>query len=323
MGLLLSADVGGTHTRLALVDQGKIVTQHTFPSQEFESLEQVISHFLAIEGKAVSVAAIGIAGPVYNGICKTVNLPWIVDSKALSRDLKIPKVFLINDLEAHAHGSLILPATDFVSIQEGAPKSANRALLAAGTGLGIAGLFWDGAAYRPFATEGGHTDFSPTTCLEAELFLHLKKKYEHVSSERVLSGPGLYELYRFLIDTRKEVESPDVAEALQQHDPPLVISSWASKDPAASRAVDWFLSIYGSVAGNLCLQMLALGGIYIGGGIFASLVDRAKKGDFVKRFSQKGRMEGLLSQVPIYAILNPHTALLGAAHYGAVAAARI
>ena len=199
----------------------------------------------------------------------------------------------------------------------GQKKTGNCALISAGTGLGEAGMFWDGSQHIPFACEGGHTDFAPRDELEMELLRYLIEKYGHVSFERVISGPGIYELYRFLVDMHLEEEDPEVRRDFSLTDPPHVITNLAleGEDPLAVRAVDWFSSLYGAEAGNLALKFLARGGVYLGGGLAPRLAAILEKGDFMSSFVDKGRFAALLRDIPIRIILNDETALLGAAYY--------
>ena len=192
--VILAGDIGGTSTRLGFFDlpDARPVTARVFPSRNFKGLEEVVAAFTAANPNRIVGACFGVAGPVRNGRVTTPNLPWVVDSSVLARRLGLPKVSLINDLEANAHGIAVLKPEDFVSLNAGVPDAVgNAAVISAGTGLGEAGLYWDGRSHHPFACEGGHVDFAPRDVLEAELLLHLRSKYAHVSYERILSGPGL------------------------------------------------------------------------------------------------------------------------------------
>lgn len=318
--MILAGDIGGTRTRLAIFEKGVKKVEKKFFSRNYSGLDQIVLEFLA-EGKIqVAKACFGIAGPIKEGKCKATNLPWMIDADQLSQVLGIASVSLLNDLEANAYGIRELKKDQFFLIQEGNPlQKGNQALIAAGTGLGEAGIIWDGHSYHPFACEGGHTDFGPRNELEIELFLYLKKTFpHHVSYERVISGPGLFSLYRFLIETNKEKSSPLVEAAMRTKDPSFVVSEWGlhNKDAACVRALDWFVSLYGSEAGNLALKFLSLGGLYIGGGIAPCIKDKIKNGDFISSFTNKGRFKNLLESIPIWVILDDDTALLGAAFYG-------
>lgn len=314
--MILVGDVGGTHTRLALFEKGKQVRkEEEYPSRKYKSLEEIIGIFL--EAQPVERACFGVAGPVREGVCKATNLPWKIDAEQIGRRFQIGLVHLLNDLVAHAYGIRSLKKEDLFVVHPGVAQKGNQALIAAGTGLGEAGLFWDGKMHHPFACEGGHVDFAPRDALEVELWKFLQKKFPHVSYERVVSGPGLLHLFEFLIETGKEVCSEGLRAALAERDPSRVISEWGheGKDRACVRALDWFLSLYGAEAGNMALKFLALGGVYVGGGIAPHLAQAMKGGRFHTSFTDKGRFKDLLSTIPIWVILKDETALLGAANY--------
>lgn len=316
--MILAGDIGGTHTRLVLFDPADLTggTERKYPSRNFGSLAEIVREFL---GKTkVTNACFGIAGPVVEGRCQATNLPWIIDAQELSRNLGIPSVQLLNDLEANAYGLRMLKPEELVPLHPGHPgRKGNAALIAAGTGLGEAGIFWDGKEHIPFACEGGHSDFAPRDDLEIELFVYLKKKFGHVSYERVLSGPGIFEIYRFFTETGRYKASGSVEEEMKKKDPPRVISEQArmNRDPACVQAIDLFISMYGSEAGNLALKMLALDGVYIGGGIAPPLIEKMKSGLFYSSFIEKGRFRKLLESIPIWVIMNDQAALLGAAYF--------
>lgn len=315
--MILAGDIGATKTHLALFDEKKIVAEEKFRSHEFKTLSQIVYQFLAKHRQKVQRACFGIAGPVENGRCRATNLPWIVDVKELEKDLEIKRVFLINDLEATAFGLSCLGPKELVTLNKGKEQRGHGALIAAGTGLGEAGLFWEGNNLIPFASEGGHTDFAPRTEEEVELWRFLRARYEHLSYERLISGPGIYNLYHFLVETGKEKEVPEIKERLLKEDPPLVITNAALKKrcKACIRALDWFVSLYGGEAGNLALKFLALRGVYVAGGIAPKILDYLKKETFMRAFCDKGRFASLLSSIPVHVVLNENTALLGAAAY--------
>lgn len=315
--MILAGDIGGTNTRLALFEQGEMAgPEKKYPSRSYQGLEEIVREFLG--GKKVSRACFGVAGPVREGVCKATNLPWVVDAAQMSRTLQIPSVHLLNDLEANAYGIKVLKPEELALLHEGKKQKGNQALISAGTGLGEAGLYWDGEKHHPFACEGGHSDFAPRNALEIELFVYLKKKYPHVSYERVVSGPGLYEIYRFLIETGREKTSSEVEAEMKKGDPAAVVSEWGrlNKDLGCIHALDWFISLYGAEAGNLALKFLALGGVYIGGGIAPHILEKMKRG-FSAAFADKGRFKPLLETIPIWVVLNDNAALLGAASYAA------
>jgi glucokinase len=323
--MILAGDIGGTNTRLALFAAGaegcRICFEKTFPSRERPSLEATLEEFLSMHPAKLTGASFGIAGPVRNGRCEATNLPWVVDAKSVAKRLRLPRVGLVNDLVANAHGILLLGSRDLVTLNKGARNACgNRALISAGTGLGEAGLLWDGKAHIPFASEGGHADFGPRNRLEMDLLEYLMARHGRVSYERILSGPGLENVYRFLRDSGKGKEPAWLAEQLGQGDPAPVISRLAleGKTPLCSRALDLFVAICGAEAGNLALKVMATGGVYLGGGIAPKIVTRLKDPAFITAFKAKGRLGPLLRDIPVRVIMNPKTALLGAARHAAL-----
>jgi glucokinase len=320
--MLLAGDIGATNTRFALFEEGRElvkVAEGRYLSNNYPTLLPIIQTFLKQQkNPKISRAAFGIAGPVRNGRCQATNIPWIVDSQELQKDLGLSPISLLNDLEATAWGLRVLSPHDLHVLHAGEPKlTGNAGLIAAGTGLGEAGLYWDGREHRPFACEGGHTDFGPRDDREIELLKYLKKIYGHVSYERIISGPGLYHLYQFLIAAGHYKPSVIVQKEMTQKDPSAVISEWGlqNRDPACVCAVEWFISLYGGEAGNLALKLLALGGVYVAGKIASIYREHIKKGAFVKAFLDKGRFAPLLSTISVYLVLNEDCAILGAAEY--------
>ncbi|MBL9122204.1 MAG: glucokinase [Planctomycetaceae bacterium] len=324
--MILAGDIGGTKTNLAVFEirdhSLAIVAQATFPSREHAGLEEIAKAFLTQHRFPVDLACFGIAGPVRDGHVDATNLPWAIDAQVLSAHLGVPAVRLLNDLEATAYGIDTVVGAKRACLQAGAPAArGNRAVIAAGTGLGEAGVYWDGRRHSPFACEGGHSDFAPRNELETDLFSHLYGRFGHVAWERVLSGPGLVNLYEFLRDSGRGVESPQLAAALRAGDPAATISAAALSRTCAlcEAAVDLFVSLYGAEAGNLALKVLATGGVFVGGGIAPHLIERLKAGAFLDAFVAKGRMEALLRSMPVLVLLDPETALWGAARAAALA----
>jgi glucokinase len=322
--MILAGDIGGTNTRLALVEamgeELRIVAQETFPSRERTSLEAAIAEFLHLHSCDLASASFGIAGPVKNGRCEATNLPWVVDSKTVAKRLRLKRVGLINDLEANAYGITVLQSKDFVILNKGVRNaSGNMAVISAGTGLGEAGFFWDGERHHPFPSEGGHVDFAPRNRLEIELLDHLMGHYRRVSYERLVSGPGLVHVYRFLRDTGKGTEPTWLAEQMRHGDPAPIISQQAieGKSLLCLQALEIFVSLYGAEAGNLALKLMATGGVYLGGGIAPKIISKLKEPEFMNAFTAKGRMRPLLQDIPVRVIMNPKTALLGAARHAA------
>lgn len=328
--LVLAGDIGGTSARLAYFEQrdGRLaaVAEEIKHSRDYPSLDAAVLEFKRKYNYSVSSACFGVAGPVNHGRVEAPNLPWIIESAVLERELGIAKVYLINDLEANAHGLSELMERDFAVLAPGIPGAiGNAAVISAGTGLGEAGLYWDGEMHHPFAAEGGHTDFAPANELQVELWLYLRKKFSgHVSWERVLSGPGQYNIYEFLRETGKGKEEPWLAEEMKAGDPSAVISHRGldGSSPLCKQAIEVFAEIYGAAAGNLALKFLATGGVFIGGGIAPKILPELQDPRFMKAFCDKGRLRVLLEQIPVRVVLNDKTALLGAGHVAMANAAK-
>jgi glucokinase len=324
---VLAGDIGGTHTRLALFEgRGKrlaCLAERTYPSRDYPGLEAIVGEFLAAGAGGCERAAFGIAGPVEGGRSETTNLPWVVEVGPLAALLGTDAVFLLNDLEATAYGVGQLAPESLTTLQPGRRgASGNAAVIAAGTGLGEAGLYWDGHRHHPYATEGGHADFAPRGELEVALWRYLAEQHEHVSWERVVSGPGLVNVYRFLGHRRGGEEPAALAAELAGDDPAAAISqaALAGRSPLASEALEVWIRLYGAEAGNLALKVMATGGVYLGGGIAPRIVSRLAGPTFREAFLAKGRMRPLLEAIPVRVILDDHAALLGAAHFARLGA---
>jgi glucokinase len=319
--MILAGDIGATHSRVAAFNnEGNklpLVVEKIYDSQEHGGLAEIITHFVRSEGIPVHSACFGVAGPVRHGKSKISNLPWTIDSRELAKQLKLQTVGLINDLEAYAYGMDALESKDFVSLQEGADDAeGNTAVISAGTGLGQAGLVWDGFRHVPFASEGGHTDFAPRNEIEVELLRYLLKKHDRVSYERVLSGPGIKSIYEFLRDTKRAEEPKWLEEQMKvAKDQPALISQLAleNKAPICDQTLSIFVSVYGGEAGNCALKFMSTGGMYIGGSIAAKILPKMKDDAFLKAFREKGRMQNLLEEMPVKVVLNDDAGLLGAA----------
>jgi glucokinase len=266
-------------------------------------------------------ACFGVAGPVKDRRVQVTNLPWVVDADALQAQLGFTQVSLLNDLEANAYGIATLRSNELVPINPEADpmQVGNRALIAAGTGLGEAGLMWDGVAHRPFSSEGGHASFAPNDSLGDELLTFLRREHGHVSWERVLSGMGMRNLYRFFRQRSGQPEPEWLTEQMRTGDLGAAVSAagLAGTDPVCVDTVDCFTRNYGAEAGNLALKMLALGGVYIGGGIAPKMMAKMQSALFLESFTHKGRLSPLLRSTPVYVILNDKTALQGAAWFAA------
>ena len=321
--MILAGDIGATRTRLAAFQtEGNrldCVVQKTYPSQEHSGLLEVLREFIRTEGIPVHSACFGVAGPVRGGKSKISNLPWTIDCKELAAQLKLNSVGLLNDLEAYAYGIDALESKDFVTLSEGLEDAeGNRAVISAKTGLGMAGLFWDGFRHHPFACEGGHADFAPRNELQAELFSYLQKKFGHVSCERVLSGPGIRSIYDFLHETKKAEEPESLRDQIKNaRDASALIAqlALAGSAPICVQAMDVFVSILGAETGNCALRYMTTGGIFIAGVIAAKNVEKLKNAAFLQAFLDKGRMSSLLKDMPIRVILNDDCGLIGSARY--------
>ncbi len=317
---VLAGDIGGTKTRLAIIDvRGsalRTVAEQTFKSQKYASLRAIVQAFLLEHEEAIEAACFGIAGPVRGRTADTTNLPWHVDADELAQRFTLGPVALINDLEANAWGIEALAPEDIFELHPGQPDpQGNGAIIAAGTGLGEAGMYFDGHRLRPFATEGGHTDFSPGCELEIKLLRFLGERHTHISWERVLAGPGLVNIHSFLRHHRG-IEAPAwLTEEMRESDPAAAISraAQAHKDAICEEALEMFVRLYGAEAGNLALKHMATGGLYIGGGIAPKILEWLKQENFMQAFLAKGRMRPLLERVPVRVILNDRTALYGPA----------
>jgi glucokinase len=327
--MILAGDVGGTKVHLALYDfiNGKLEysRDERYPAKEYNGLEEIVKEFLSAD--KVTAACFGVPGPVRDGRLRLTNLPWTIDSRELSADLGIEHVFLINDLEANGYGVAELAADQIYTLSEGdASQIGNRALLAAGTGLGEGLLIWNGHSHTPYPSEGGHTDFAPRNEDEIDLLRFLKQKYNgRISCERVVSGMGLTNIYYFLREVRGIDEPAWLAERIASEDPNAVITelALAAKSEICEKALDMFVSAYGSEAGNLALKLLSVGGVYIGGGIAPRILEKLKDGTFMKAFTDKGRLSQLLVNTPVRVILESKTALMGAAAYAEARAAEL
>jgi glucokinase len=318
--VILAGDVGGTKTRLALFSSDgsprQPVREHRAASRDFPSLEALVLGFLEETGTRVDAAVIGIAGPVVDNRCETTNLPWTMDGAVLGERLGGARVRLINDLEATGWGLSLLGEGEVEVLQRGTPLPGNRALIAAGTGLGEGLMVWDGTSHRPTPSEGGHCDFGPRDPLEDELNVWLRAKHGRVSYERILSGRGLADLYQFMGATGRGHESRAVADRIAgEADPARVVTATALDGTCerAQLALERWVSIYGAEAGNLALKALAVNGLFVGGGIAPRVAPVLRGGGFIESFRRKGRLSSVLERIPVTLVLDDRAALWGAA----------
>jgi glucokinase len=328
--MFVAGDIGGTKTTVALYEEAdgslKQIRDETFKSKEHTSLEQILGKFL--RGEKLKAGTFGVAGAVIEGKAQTTNLPWKLDEKALASAIGAPVVKLLNDLEAAAYGMLHLKPEELVPLNPDKPpvRKGHVAVIAAGTGLGEAFLYFDGQKHHPLASEGGHCDFAPRTDIEVELFRHLRDKYKgHVSYERILSGPGYMNVYEFLRDKGYFPESAELKAKLATAEIPSALITQlgqAGTEPICRATNDLFCEVYGAEAGNMALKCVAVGGVYVGGGIAPKMLADLQRGTFWKGFIDKGRFAGLMKTLPVFVSLNPRAPLIGAAHYAASLAGR-
>jgi glucokinase len=318
--MILAGDIGGTNARLAYFQPSnghlKLVSERVFPSREHKELGEIAVRFVEESGTHPDVACFGIAGPVRQGRVETSNLPWVVEQSQLAKQLHVPATFLINDLEASAWGVSALAASDLVPLNQVPGKPVgNQAMIAPGTGLGEAGLFWDGSRHHVFACEGGHTDFAPRDEVQIELLRFLQGRFGHVSYERILSGPGLVNVYEFLrgsgsdpepAELRKEIDSGDAAAAISR-------AAVNRTSTLAEKALDLWIAVYGAETSNLALKIMSAGGLFLAGGISPKILSQLQGPIFMQNFLDKGRMRALVEAMPVYVVTNDKVGLLGAA----------
>ncbi len=324
--MLIAGDIGGTKTSLAVfsLEAGprKPLTEATYPSARYSSLEELVRDFLSQTDLPVDRGCFAVAGPVVAGKATITNLPWEISEGQLSEALSLTSVRMVNDLVAVAYAVPFLTTDELYTLSAGEPApSGTAAIVAPGTGLGEAYLTWEGSQHWAHPSEGGHADFAPTNSLEVEMLSYLRGRFEHVSYERVCSGRGLPNIYDYLRDSGRASEPSWLAAKMADVDDRTPIIVGASFDNGApceicNAAVNIFVSILGAEAANLALKVLATGGIYLGGGIPPRILPALKAGGFMQAFLRKGRMSDLLSKIPVHVILNPKAALLGAAYLG-------
>jgi glucokinase len=321
--MILAGEIGATRTRLAAFEtegnQLQCAVEKTYMSQQHDGLPGILAHFIKTEGIPVHSACFGVAGPVRAGRSKISNLPWVIDAREIAKQLRLNSVGLLNDMEAYAYGIDGLESKDFITLSEGAEGAeGNRAVISAKTGLGMAGLYWDGFRHHPFACEGGHADFAPRNDLQMELLSYLQKKYGRISCERILSGPGIKNIYDFLRDAHKAEEPEWLRTQMSTApDPPALISQMAleSKSAICDQTLSIFVSVFGAETGNCALNFMSTGGIFIGGSIAAKIIRKMNDPVFLESFLDKGRMGTILKDMPVKIVANDDSGMIGAARY--------
>lgn len=323
--MFLAGDIGATKTVLSIVSPEagprEPLAEKTFASKRYPSLEEIIEEFLTETHLSISQAVFGVSGPVVGGRAEITNLPWILEESQIREVFGLARVKLLNDLEAIATAIPFLSSDELQTLNAGQPVAeAAIAVIAPGTGLGEAYLTWDGRRYRAHACEGGHTDFGPNDETQVALLNYLLQRHGHVSYERVCSGMGLPNIYRFLRDTARADEPAWLAQelAVATDWTPIIVNTAQSDDVDCAlcrMTLDVFVSILGAEAGNLALKTMATGGVYLAGGIPPRILPQLQGEHFLAAFTNKGRFDDLLEIMPIHVVLHPRCALLGAAHH--------
>ena len=327
--MLLAGDIGGTKTRLGIFSTGgndaqppQPLAEMTFENARYPDLETIVREFIGqVKAGKVERACFGVAGPVLGDRVAITNLPWLIDGKKLAAALNIPSVGIINDLLATAHALPFLPPEDLLTLNRGNPvPQGNMAIISAGTGLGEAFLIWDGRRYQGYASEGGHGDFAPNNGTEIELLGHLNQRWGHVSYDRVCTGRGLPDIYRFLKENDPADDLPGLAErvATAADATPLIVAAALAAEGRSLicvQALEIFVSTLGAEAGNMALRFMATGGIYVAGGLPTRILPFFNQPAFMDAFRRKGRLSKMVAQIPVYVVLNQAAPLLGAAYY--------
>jgi glucokinase len=314
--MILAGDIGGTKTNLGLFEerQGSLVrtADKRYVSHDHTGLEEIVADFLSVTPAKVTAAAFGIAGPVVDNRVQTGNLPWIIDGRTMAKQLGLDRVRLMNDLEATGHGISVMQPSDLEMIYAGVPApQAHRAVIAAGTGLGEAILFWDGTKHMPMATEAGHADFAPHTDQQADLWKFVKARGEFASVELILSGRGFRTIHEFL---NAAVRHPSFDDPTADPAREITQLALAGICPVCVKTLDLWVEIYGSEAGNLAVRCVARGGIYVAGGIAVKILPKLTDGLFAAAAQDKEKMGYFLNQVPIHVVLDEECPLKGAAN---------
>lgn len=320
--LILAGDIGGTKTSLILSERldsnVRTILKHTYPSQDYDDFYCILEDFLHQGTKFNALpkaACIAIAGPVQNGNVTVTNLPWIVSEQILKKRFNIDFVRLINDFQAVGYGLATLGNNELETLQIGKPvNEAPKALIGAGTGLGIGIIISDHDDINILPSEGGRTDFAPRNDLDIELLQFLMRHKKRIACEEILSGKGLVKIYNFLKTKNTAKESAELHNRLKFNDPAAEISAYglSGKDHLAEVALHYFTQIYGAQAGNIALTILATGGVYIAGGIAPKIINKLKDGTFIDTFNDNPKMHAILKKIPVHVVLNIDVGLNGA-----------
>lgn len=320
---ILAGDIGGTSARLALFDATgttpRLLARATYPSPAFPGIEPILAEFLGAQPTRPAAIALGVAGPVREGACRTTNLPWVLSAPAIAAATTVPNAWLLNDLEAAAWGVEAVDAADRVVLQVGEPDPrGNQSVVAAGTGFGEAGRVWLDGAYRPFASEGGHADFAPADALDFAFLRWLQASHGHASWDRIVSGPGIVAIHDFLRAERRVPVAGPLADAIAAGDPAAAIAeaALAGSDAVCVETLDRFLGYFGAEAGNHALKLMATGGVFVTGGIAPKVLPRLASGPFLGAFRAKGRMTELMQRMPVTVLCDGDAGLKGAALFG-------
>ncbi|WP_255535224.1 glucokinase [Cellulophaga sp. E16_2] len=323
-GTVLAGDIGGTKTNLALFEYKDghltLIKQNSYKTKNHTSLLEIIADFKVEKITKIDSICFGVAGPITKGKVHGTNFPWDIDTDELIKALELKSIYLINDMQANAYGLATLKEKDLDRLKYGSEIAGNAVIISPGTGLGEAGLFWDGTAYHPFASEGGHCDFGPRNDFDLEIWKYFQQKYGHVSWERLLSGQGIRDTYQLIRNVSGEKETDTFKAKMAKEDPAAVITQTALEglDIVCRETLDLFVRFLAIETAQLALKFKATGGIYIGGGIMPKIIKGMNREIFTDNFMQSGRMNSLLQMVPVNVILNDNTALLGAAYYAAM-----
>lgn len=314
--MILAGDIGGTKANIGLFEarQGKLarIAHKRYSSHQHAGLQEILQDFLDQQEFRVTAASFGVAGPVVDNQVHGTNMPWIVDGTAVAGLLGLERVRILNDLEATAFGVGVLPPSDLETIYEGVPLAGSTCVvIAAGTGLGEAILFWNGHEHLAIGTEGGHADFAPHTPQQADFWKFLRGRVDYVSAEIILSGRGFQHVHEFLDPS---VKHPGFDDPNKDPAPEITQQGLSGGCPVCTATLELWAEIYGSEAGNFALRTLARGGIYVAGGIAVKVLPKLKDGRFAAAARDKEKMKDFLAHVPIYVVLNEECPLLGAAY---------